>query len=144
MEIFAKKALLWSWVSFFGGIVADAIGGWDSAASTLVVFMIIDFVTALMIAAFWHKSPKTATGALESNACFKGLCKKMLVLLFVVIANRIDIIAGTDYIRDACCIGFIANEMISIIENAGIMGVPVPEVIVNMIDVLKSKEKNHE
>lgn len=144
MEVFAKKALIWSWVSFFGGVVADAMGGWDASVKTLVIFMIIDFITAWMIAVIWHKSPNTETGTLSSGVCFKGLCKKMVVLFFIVIAARLDQIIGTDYIRDACAIGFIANELVSIIENAGEMGVPIPAVIVNMIDVLKSKEKKHE
>lgn len=144
MEVFAKKALVWSWVSFFGGIFADAIGGWDASVKTLIIVMAVDFITAWMLAGIWHKSPKTETGTLSSKVCFKGLCKKMVVIFFVMIAARLDQLIGTDYIRDACTIGFIANDLVSIIENAGGMGVPIPAVIVNMIDVLKSKEDVHE
>ena len=62
-------------------------------------------------------------------------------MLFVLIAHRLDVSLGTDYIRTATIIGFIANEMLSIIENAGLMGVPLPEVIVRAIEILKNKKE---
>ena len=65
----------------------------------------------------------------------------MAMLCAVLMAYYLDRVAGTDFVRDATCMGFIANEALSIIENMGLMGVPIPEVIVNAIDVLKSKEK---
>lgn len=130
-------------MSFFGGIVADAMGGWDASVKTLIIVMAVDFITAWMLAGIW-KSLETETGTLSSAVCFKGLCKKMVVIFFVMIAARLDQLMGTDYIRDACTIGFIANDLVSIIENAGGMGVPIPSVIVNMIDVLKAKEDKYE
>ena len=62
-----------------------------------------------------------------------------MTLLFVLIAYRLDLAIGVDYIRDAVIIGFIANELISIVENAGLMGIPLPAVIKNAIDILKRK-----
>lgn len=59
----------------------------------------------------------------------------------MLIANRLDIVMGTSYIRDAVCIAYIVNELVSIIENAGLMGVPVPEVVMNAIDALKQKKE---
>ena len=64
-----------------------------------------------------------------------------MTLLFVWVAYRIDLTIGTNYIRDAVIIAFIANELISIVENAGLMGVPMPDVIVKAIDVLQKKGK---
>ena len=64
-----------------------------------------------------------------------------MTLLFVWVACRIDLTIGTNYIRDAVIIAFIANELISIVENAGLMGVPMPDVIVKAIDVLQKKGK---
>ena len=64
-----------------------------------------------------------------------------MVMVFVLIANRLDIVMGTSYIRDAVCIAYIVNELVSIIENAGLMGVPVPEVVMNVIDALKQKKE---
>ena len=62
-----------------------------------------------------------------------------MILLFVLIAYRLDLAIGTNYIRDAVIIGFIANELISITENAGLMGIPLPGVLTKAIDVLKKK-----
>ena len=62
---------------------------------------------------------------LESRAGWKGLCRKGMTLLFVLIAVRLDLLMGTNYLRDAVCIAFIANEALSILENAGLMGMPL-------------------
>ena len=92
-----------------------------------------------MVAGVFHKSNKTENGALESRAGWKGLCRKGMTLLFVLIAYRLDLALGTTYIRDAVVIGFMANELISIVENAGLMGVPLPAVITKAIEVLVKK-----
>ena len=65
-----------------------------------------------------------------------------MTLLFVLIAYRLDITIGTNYIRDAVIIGFIANELISVIENAGLMGIPLPETVTKAVDVLTAKSKD--
>jgi toxin secretion/phage lysis holin len=88
----------------------------------------------------FHQSPKTATGTLESRTGFKGLIRKGMILLFVWVGYRLDLTVGTTYIKDAVCIAFIANELLSIVENAGLMGIPIPAVITNAIDILKKKE----
>lgn len=62
-----------------------------------------------------------------------------MTLLFVLIAYRLDLVIGVNYIRDAVIIGFIANELISIVENAGLMGLPLPDAINKAIDVLTQK-----
>ncbi len=92
--------------------------------------------------AVFGKSPKSENGALESRAGWKGLCRKGMTLLYVLIAARLDALMGTEYLRDAVCIGFIANEGLSIIENAGLMGLPLPESICQAIDVLKRHSQN--
>jgi toxin secretion/phage lysis holin len=96
----------------------------------------------LIVAGVFHKSNKSKTGSLNSHAGWLGLCKKCVVLLFVLVAHRLDLLLGTDYIRTTAIIGFIVNEVISIIENAGLMGVRLPEVITNAIEILKHKENN--
>lgn len=127
-------------IGIMGSSVASFFGGWDASLKSLVIFMVIDYISGLIIAGIFHTSPKSKTGALESRAGFKGLCRKGMALLFVLIGTRLDAVIGTNYIRDAICIGFIANELISIIENAGLMGLPVPEVLEKAIDILKNKE----
>lgn len=126
-----------------GAAVAALFGGWDTGLVTLVIFMCIDYVSGLVVAGVFHNSRKTKTGALESKAGWKGLCRKCMTLLFVLIAYRLDLVIGSSYIRDAVIIGFIANEAISIVENAGLMGIPLPAVINKAIDILtaKSEEK---
>ena len=82
-------------------------------------------------------SVATDTGSLESKAGWKGLCRKCMTLVFVLVAYRLDLVIGTNYIRDAVIIAFIANETISLVENAGLMGLPLPEVISKAIDILQ-------
>lgn len=131
-------------VGAIGGCIATLFGGWDAGLVTLIIFMVIDYLSGLAVAGIFHKSKKTESGTLESRAGFKGLCRKCMTLLFVLIAYRLDIVIGSDYIRDAVIIGFIANETISIVENAGLMGIPLPGVITKAIDVLTLKAKKEE
>lgn len=125
-----------------GAAIAASLGGWDMALQTLCIFMAIDYGSGIIVAAVFKASPKTETGSLESRAGLKGLLRKMAMLCAVLMAYYLDRVAGTDFVRDATCMGFIANEALSIVENMGLMGVPIPEVIVNAIDVLKNKEKS--
>ena len=121
-----------------GGFIAAIFGGWESALATLVVFMGIDFVTGL-VTAVMGKSKHSRSGALNSKAGWIGLAKKFCILLMVVVGVRIDILLGTTYIRDTVCISFCLNELLSIIENATLMGIPFPPVIKKAIDVLQTK-----
>lgn len=128
-----------------GSFIASFFGGWTASLSTLLIFMMIDYVTGLIVAGVFHNSKKTDSGALESRAGFKGLFRKGMILLLVLVGYRLDLAIGTSYIRDAICIAFIANETISIIENAGLMGIKIPAVLENAIDILKKKaEAQHE
>ena len=126
-------------VGTVGGFIASLFGGWDTALATLLIFMAVDYVTGLIVAGVFHKSQKTASGALESRAGWKGLCRKGTSLLVVLVAYRLDLVIGSNFVKDATIIAFIAHETISIIENAGLMGAPIPAVIVKAIDVLKQK-----
>ena len=137
-----KLNVICSVLGIIGGAIAVAFGGWNSALTTLVIFMCIDYLTGLLVAGVFKKSNKTKGGALESRAGFKGLCRKGMELLIVLVACRLGLIVQSTFIRDACIIGFITNESISIIENAGLMGVPVPPVIVKAIEVLKQKQES--
>ena len=121
-----------------GGFIATLLGGWDSALATLVVFMGIDFVTGLVTAAM-GKSKHSKSGALNSKAGWIGLAKKFCILLMVAVGVRIDILIGTTYIRDAVCISFCLNELLSIVENTSLMGIPYPPAIKKAIDVLQTK-----
>lgn len=133
------KNIVISIIGVIGSAIASAFGGWTTGLTTLVIFMAIDYITGLIVAGVFHKSTKTETGTLESRAGFKGLCRKGAMLLVVLVAYRLDLAIGTAYIKDAVIIAFIANEAISIIENAGLMGVPMNDTIKNAIDILQKK-----
>ena len=133
------KAKLCTLLGVVGSAIAALFGGWDTGLATLIVFMVIDFGSGIVVAGVFHKSRKTETGALESRTGWKGLCRKCMTLFFVLIAYRLDLVIGTNYIRDTVIIGFIANELISIVENAGLMGIPLPAVLQKGIDILTSK-----
>ena len=126
-------------IGVIGGYIASLFGGWSAALITLVTFMGVDYFTGLIVAGLFHASPKTPDGRLESLAGWKGLCRKGVTLLIVLIGKRLDLTIGSDFIGDAVIIAFIANEAISI---------PIPAVVVNAIEVLKKEgehpEKHHE
>lgn len=138
------KEMICAAVGVAGSVIARLFGGWDSALVTLVIFMIVDYVSGLIVAGVFHKSKKSENGALESKAGWKGLCKKGMTLVFVLIAYRLDLALGLDFIRNTVIIGFIANELISIVENAGLMGLPLPAVLSKAIDILTQKANGEE
>lgn len=141
MNIQTVKVYICTALGIAGSLISQLFGGWTEDMITLMIFMTVDFVMGLIVAGVFHKSRKSETGALNSRAGWKGLCKKGVALLFVLVAHRLDRLLGTDYIRTTAIIGFIINESISIVENAGLMGVPFPEVITKAIDMLKSKKE---
>lgn len=143
-NIAALKTGILTGIGVVGGFIASLLGGWDAALTTLIIFMGIDYVTGLIVAGVFNNSTKSENGALESRAGWKGLCRKGVTLLIVLIACRLDMVIGSSFMRDAAVIAFIANELISIVENAGLMGIPVPAVIKKAIDILKSKAESEE
>lgn len=132
------KYKIFTTLALAGSALAELFGGWDMALETLLLLMAADWITGgLLLPAVFGKSPKSPNGALESRAGWKGLCRKGMTLFYILIAARLDRLLGMDYIRNAVCIGFIANELLSIVENAGLMGVPLPAMIRKVIDILK-------
>ena len=109
------------------------------ALRVLIIFMAIDYISGLIVAGVFKNSTKTETGALQSKAGWKGLCRKGMTLAIVVVASHLDQLTGMGFIRDAVIIGYIANEGISILENAGLMGLPVGKILTDAIDILKKK-----
>jgi toxin secretion/phage lysis holin len=136
------KSWILTAIGAVGSFIAAALGGWDAAIITLIVFMAIDIATGWIVAAVFHKSKKSETGGLQSRAGFKGLCKKVVVLLLVAVANRLDLQIGANYIRDGVCIAFMVNELLSIVENAVLMGIPIPAVITKALDIMTAKQED--
>lgn len=137
-----KMIAVCSFAGVVGAAIADALGGWDDAVLTLIIFMAIDFAMGLLCAMVFGKSNKSANGALSSAACWKGLVKKVCTLLIVVMSHYIDIVADLNFVRNAVVIAFCVAESISIMETAGLMGIlpeGVQKILTKAIDVLKSK-----
>lgn len=132
------RALFCGTAGAVGSLLTSLFGGWSSDLSTLVICMAVDFLTGL-IAAWMCKSEKTDSGGLSSAVGFKGIAKKVMILLLVLVAHRIDLVLGVSYIKTAATIAFIVNETISIVENAGLIGVPMPAIFKKAIDLLKGK-----
>lgn len=133
-----KESIL-TGLGVIGAFIAHLYGGWTQGMTTLVILMIIDYIIGLITAGVFGKSKKTENGKLESRAGWKGLVRKGITLLIILVATRIDILIGTNLVRDASVIGFCANECLSIIEGAGLCGVPLPKVVVNAVEILQKK-----
>lgn len=138
------KNVICTATGLIGAFVTQLIGGWTGAMTTLIIFMGLDYLTGLIVAAVFHNSSKSESGRLESRVGWKGLIRKGVTLAIVLVAYRLDLLIGTTYIKDAVIIAFCANELISLIENAGLMGVPIPEPITKAIEVLKRKGSDTE
>lgn len=138
-----KLSLTCAAIGTAGAAIAKALGGWDNGIVTLIIFMAIDYAMGLIVAGVFKKSEKSETGGLSSSVCWIGLARKAITLLFVIIAYRLDLLIGTDYIRTGVIVAFCVSELISIGENAGLMGVPLPAVITKAIDILKSKSEDN-
>ena len=133
------KQVIMTIVGLIGSTLSYIFGGWTASMTTLCIFMVLDFITGLIVAAVFKASPKSSGGALTSNAAFEGLVKKGMILVFVLIGARLDLVLGMTVIRDGVCAAFILSELISITENAGLMGLPIPKVIKKAIELLENK-----
>ncbi len=133
------KIYLCSLAGVLGSIVTYLFGGWSNSMQTLCILMVIDYITGLIVAGLFQNSTKTKSGGLKSSIGFKGLTKKFVMLLIVAAMFRIDLMLGIEYLRDLAIIGFAANELISITENAGLMGIPLPPVVTKAIAILNEK-----
>lgn len=123
-----------------GSLLANALGGWDAALEALLWLMAADYLTGMVVAGVFRRSGKSESGALDSRAGFKGLCRKGAMLLLVLVAVRLDALTGEGrYARAAVVFFFAGNEGLSILENLGLMGVPYPAFLRQALEVLKQK-----
>ena len=136
------KQALCTVTGMIGAAAAWAFGGWDTAMVALVVCIAVDYLSGSIVALVFHKSTKTETGAYNSAYGLNGLCKKGLMLLFVLVAVQIDRVLGTDYVRNAVCIGFCTNEILSIMENLGLAGIPMPQAVVKALELLQKRSES--
>lgn len=135
------KPLALAGLGLLGSCLADLFGGWDAGLKSLLIFMAVDYVTGLVLAGVFHKSPKSLRGALDSRAAWQGLVRKGASLGLILIAVRLDLLLGASFIRDATLIAGCGNELLSITENLGLMGVPLPKPIIRAISVLQDQNE---
>ncbi len=122
-----------------GAVMSLLIGKWSPVYMALLICQGLDLLMGLMVALAFHTSPKTTTGGAESYVMFKGLCKKFAMWAVIAGAHQLDVVLGFNYIATAMLYSFVANEVLSLVENAGLMGIVKTDVIVNAIDILKKR-----
>ena len=130
-------------ITAVSAFVTALIGKWDGAIITLLLFMAADWTTGLTVAGVFHRFPKTETGALESRIGLKGLCRKGSMLLVVLVAYRLDLMAGLHgVLRTGAIVALVCNEALSILENVSLMGVKYPAIIDKVIRQLLGKKND--
>lgn len=136
-QTFFTKTTILAALSAAGAAAARALGGWDITLQVLLGFMAADYATGLLVAGLFKRSPKTKGGALSSRAGFLGLVRKCAILLLVLLAALLDQATGSTFIRTTLCFFFLANEGLSVLENLGLMGVPYPRFLRNMLEAMR-------
>lgn len=129
-------------ISTLGTMLINIIGKPTDELMILLMLMIIDLITGTLVSAVWHKSSKTKSGKLSSRVMFKGIVKKILTLVIVVIAYQLDILLGINVIRYIVIITLIIEEILSIIETITLTGLKVPAIITKALDVLERSVKD--
>lgn len=123
-----------------GAFIVELMGGWDIRIQALVVLMAIDFISGFIAAAVFKQSMKTESGRAESNTMFKGLLRKAMCLCIVIVGCIVDILAESHaFVRNSVIIALSIREILSFIENLGLMGVPLPDVLMHSLDALYKK-----
>ncbi len=122
-------------ITAVGGWLGYFVGGVDGLLTALIIFMVIDYITGLMCA--------IADKKLSSAVGFKGICKKVLIILLVGVAHIVDLhVVGTgDALRSAVICFYLSNEGVSLLENAAHLGLPVPEKMKNVLAQLHGREE---
>lgn len=121
--------------AIWGSLVTYLFGGWSALIQILVAFVAIDYITGVLAAGVRREISSSVGG--------RGIARKVLIFVLVACGHLVDMALGTaDVIRDAVIYFYIANELLSIIENAGEIGLPVPDILKNAIERLKGKEQD--
>lgn len=123
--------------------IVNIYGGWSNGLTTLVIFMIIDYVSAI-IQAILGKSSKSKNGKLNSTVGFKGIFKKIMVLLMVLVGHRIDVTFNLTYVKDIITLSYICNEFISIVENLTFIGLDKLPIFDKVAKLIKKEVEENE
>lgn len=134
-----KKSILMI-LGFIGSWIIEQMGGWSIPLQVFFWCIVIDSIAGYIVAGVFHKSPKTKNGKLYSQAMFKGMIKKFMYICMIILGRQIDLLLTVNYIANGMTLGFIILDMTSIIENVGLMGITLPKVLKDSLELL-SKEK---
>lgn len=126
-----------------GGIAGFFMGVWTPLLTILTWCMALDILTGLIVA-FTGNSPKTAGGGVSSAAIWEGVGKKIIIMAIVGLAALIDSATGNAVFMAAAATYYVANEGISILENAVLMGVPVPDALKMALEVMRDRKDSKE
>ena len=118
-------------LTIIGSFIGKLLGGYDMLLITLIIFVVMDYLTGVMKAIIEKK--------LSSSVGFKGIFKKILIFFLIVISVRIDLMLNDIGIRYIVIMFYLINEAISILENAGKMGLPLPPKLNEILESLKQK-----
>lgn len=131
------------WACAVAGAIVGVFGEWSALLTTLAICMVLDYISGLIVAAL-GRSKKTPGGGIDSKVGFAGLAKKALIMLIVLLATVLDKTLGTSgmIFQTATTCYYIGNEGVSIIENAGVIGVPVPAALKRAMEQLRDKNDN--
>ena len=128
------------WFAAAAGAVLGFFGEWSAVLTILIICNAVDYLSGYLVA--WAgKSPKTESGGVSSKVGFVGLAKKAFIWLVVLLATLLDkaVGNGTGVFQTASALFYIANEGVSILENAALMGIPLPAFIRQALDAIASK-----
>ena len=139
MHLLTIKSFIITAAGVLGSFILSLFGGWSDAMTALMIFMGIDILTGVAVAAYFKTSPKTDCGTLSSKTMATGLCRKGVMILIVLGCAQLDIVLHLSYIRDAAIIAFCASEFLSIIENCGLMGIKFPAAVTKAVELLQAK-----
>jgi len=128
-----------SWEIFYktgatvtGAAVGYLFGGWSVLLQVLLAFVAIDYISGLLASG--------VEGKLSSKVGFKGIAKKLMIFVLVAVGHLVDMAIGDgSMVQNAIIFFYLGNELLSIVENAGRIGLPVPNQITNMVEVLKGR-----
>ncbi len=116
------------------------VGGWDTTLKLLIAMMALDYISGIIVGCV-GRSPHSATGCIDSRAGLNGLLKKSLILMVIAVAAQVDATMDGAFVRAATAWFYIVNEAISIIENAALAGIPMPEKLLKLLGKAKEAQE---
>lgn len=129
-------------IATIGAFFLSLIGGWSPLVEALCLFILLDVTTGLVQTCYFGKSRKTASGKFSSTVMYRGILRKGMIFLVLIIGARFDLVFGTEYILEAVMLFYLVQESLSVCENLSACGLPMPQVLKKILDVLDERKNN--